>query len=982
MSDAQNKLESAQEELDFLRGKIGSLSMRGDYAGCIKLIEESLGVLYEKERWPDVFFATLRAYQRCLGLMNKLDSLEDRLVPLLKKNSVPMVFAYLLRLSDASITWNSDFFKNLAMINERHGDFEAALSYCDIIIKLDPSNSPAYVLRGWILDDLNRHDDAVGMYERAIELNDLNHSARNSLAKHFADSNPQLALEYIEKAIELAPAEGSYYDTKAKILLRLNDRDGAVFCYDLAISASPYTADYPYQKGELLLQEGKEIAAIAQYRKALALDSGHIPTLWRLAALYKDNQPEMALTYLNTIISVQPENTDVLLLKGLLLAKLGKEDLAAGQFKELIDSDPNQHEALAGYANLLLHSDPASALEFYDKAIALAPDVSDYHIGRARALELLELDAQAIKEYRKAIELDMTNARAYARLAALLTDKKPREAADLYSKAIGIMPDNAFYYAAKGELLMGLPNCMDEAISCFVSASRYDPANVKLHFLLGRLLEEKGDNAEAAEHLKQAVALDKTDPDAFYRLARLLFSAEPEVALLHINSAISLDSQNGDYYYFKSKVLNALGHDRSALEQLRESLRADTKNAEALKEISMLLSEGSPKIALMYIDRAIDIASNNQEYLCQRASLLLDMGQPQKASAQFSAVLKLDPKSHEAMFGLGKCLLPDPSAIEYFDKAIAANDKIPQYHAEKAALLAECAEPDAALKSYETALALDQGNIDYLLQKAKLLDGLGKTDEACGAYRRVLNSSPKCLDALSRLGALLAETSPSEAIEFLDHAIALAPKEYINHAWKGRALLALGDHALTAAEYQTALRLGGETAETYFTLAGLLRDKMPEIALGFSLRSIGEDENRAEYHLLCGDIYLNLNQAGPALDCFKKAVSLDPDCHEARERMAEVFYGRKDPNALKSVDFALEQNPGCEKCMLMRAKILNEQTDERDIGGIIEYLDRILAADPKSVTAREMLVALLAEKRAFVRLNVEKIKLNRLKRQG
>lgn len=982
MPETPGVQNSAQDELNFLRGKIGSLAMRGEYTECIKLIEENIGLLYTGERWPEVFFTNLRTYQRCMGLINKLDSLEERLVKILKKSGAPYVFAYLLRLSDPSINWNPDYFKNLAMMNERNEDYEAALSYCDIIIKLDPSSSAAHVLRGWILDDLKRYGEAVSMYEQAIELNEANHSARNSLAKHFADTNPQLALEYIEKAIELAPGEGSYYDTKAKILIRLDDHDGAIACYDLAISSSPYAAEYPYKKGELLLGDGKEIAAIAQYRKALALDGDHIPTLWRLAVLYKDSQPEMALTYLNTIASLQPDNNNIRLLRGLLLVKLGKEDLAAEEFKELIDADPRQHEALAGYANLILHTNPTLALEFYDKAIALSPDNSGYHVGRARALELLEMDAQAIKEYRKVIDLDRSNAKACARLAALLSDTKPREAVDMYTKAIGIMPENAFYHAAKAELLMSMKR-KDEALVCFLNASKYDPSNAKLHALLGKMLDEQGNTDAAQEHLKQAVSLDRSNPDAFYRLAKLLFNANPEsaeIALLHINSAISLNGSNSDYYFFKSQVLNTLGHDRSALEHLQGSLRTDPKNTAALNEISLLLSGDSPKVALMYADRAIGMNPDNQEYLCQRASLLFAMGQKDKAAAQYTAALKLDPKSHKAMFGLGKCLFPEPEALEYLGKAIALDNKVPEYHAEKASLLTERGEYSAAIDSYGAAIALDSANYDYLLQRAKLFDLLGKYDDARNMYRSVLAYEPGNLDALSRLGALLADFSPAEALLLLDHAIDLDPKGYIHHAWKGRAHLALGDKTLAAAEYQTASRLGGETGETYFILAELLQNKMPEIALGYSLRSIEEDKGVADYHMLCGDIYLNLGQDASALDCYKTAVSLNPDRHDAREKIACIFFDRNDPDALKAVDFALEQDPRCVKCLFMYARLLNAREGERDIDGIIGYIDKILEIDPKHIPAREMLIKLLAEKRSFVRLNMEKIRLGRIRK--
>ncbi len=976
-SHEKQNSQLTKDDLESLQERISSLSTRGEFAACLSLIEENMRTLYEKERWPDIFFQNLRTYQRCFSFEKKNVSFEEHLLELLKINEIPTVFAFMLRMSDGAITWNTDYFKNLALMAERYEDFETAFSYSDIIIKLDPQNSYAHVMRGWLLDSLGRHPEAIEMYEQAITLNEANHSARNSLAKHYATSNPSLALEHIEKAIELSPTEGAYYDTKAKVLVRQGERDAAILCYDLAIEASPLEADYPFQKGELLLQQDKEIAAIAQFRKALSLNSVHIPTLWRLAHLYKDSQPEMALMYLNTIVSQQPENADAQLMRGDLLGELGREEDAAEQFLGLIEQDAMRHEALAGYANILLQTDPDAALKYFEKAITIAPNNSSYHMGKARAYELLGVDAQAIKEYRAAISLDANNARAYARLAALIASSKPREAVDLYSKAIQIIPDKAYYYASKGEILMSMKDGSAEALSCFSNAVKYNPANAKLQSTLGILLEEAGDVEGAIIHLKEAVSLDKRDADAYYRLARLIFPTAPEIALLHINSAISLIASSSEYFFFKSKVLNELGHNTAALAQLQETLRADGKNAEALREISELLGPDSPKVALHYINHAIELAPENQDYYCSRANLLFEVGQRETAKTQFEQILNRWPKNHEAMYGLACCLAEDSSekATDYLNKAIAVKRDIPNYHAKKAELLSLNGQKSEAVSAYDAALSVASDNLKYLLAKAKLLDELGDVTAACSAYSRVLAVSPACLEAIGRLGILLAEEKPTEAMPYLEHAVDLAPKEFIYRAWKGRALLALGNADLAAADFQTASRLGVETAETFFTLAKFAAEKLPESALRFCLYAIEKDESNFEYNIFCGKIFKKLDRVNDAIECFKQAAKFDDKAHEPRENLAETLYEASHPNALKAADFALSQTPSCPVCLTIRAKVLDEQTDDADVAEIIELLDRVLKYDPNFSPAREKLIEVLARKGSFMRLAFEKRKL-------
>ena len=966
------------EEAALLRQKISSFSLRGDYHGCAKFIEDNLKSLYQYERWPDMFFTVLQTYQRYYASLGLNDPLDARLTSLFKKNDIPFVFTGLLH--SAGIVWSADYFKDFAVLSEIDGDYETALAYCDLALKIDPASSPAHMVRGWILDDMEKPLEAIDMYQQAVELNEANHGALNSLAKHYAEKKPQEALSLIDKAIELSPAEGTYYDTKAKILLRLDDRDGAVSCYDLAMSASPYTADYPYQKAELLLASGREIAAVAMYKKAIALDDKHIPGLWRLAVLYKESQPDLALIYANAVAALDEENKEAKLLRCVLLSAVGDEGAAVKEYKRLTREMPESHEACGGLAALLVLSDPEAAVEYYSKAISLAPKTIDYHMGKARALENLELIPAAMKEYRTIIALDRTNARAYGRLGSLLAGTKPKEAIDCYTKAISFMPDNSFYYAAKAELLMKTPGGKAEAIACFNEASKYDPNNAQLHIYTAKLLEKTGNAASAAEHYRRAVAAGNNDADTFYRLAGLICHTEPDVALLHINSAISLDNTNADYYYLKAQVLNVLGHDRSALETLTESLAADGKNPDVLSELSGLTDKESPRLSLAYLNRAIELEPNNADYLCARADLLLRLSEAEKAKSQYAAVLKLSPKNHAALFGYGRCLAlsHDTEALEYYNKAIALSSKIAAYHAGKADLLAANKDYGAAIPAYDKALSFEPKRWEAILAKARVLEASGHPAGAAKYYGQAAQLAPDCTEALGRIGILLVEEDPRKAVEYLNRAIDLSPEDYLYRAWRGKAFVALGADDLAAAEYKEAAKLGGETAETYYTLASILREKHPETALGYCLRAIKENDAVPEYHLLCGELYLALNLEPTALGQFRRALELRPEYHEALEKIADIKLIHGGPESLDAVNAALQSNPACARCLMLKAGLLECDTEADHTDEIMECLEAAIKSEPGLVPPRLRLIELLRKKRMFTRLVVEKHKLNKL----
>jgi len=835
-------------------------------------------------------------------------------------------------------------------------------------------------VRGWVRDDMGKPHEAAEMYRQAIEINEAAHGALNSLAKHCVQKKPDEALELVNKALELSPTEGTYYDTKAKILLRLNDRDGAIACYDLAMSASPYAADYPYQKAELLLSSGKEITAVAMFKKAVALNDKHVPSLWRLAVLYRDSQPELALIYANAVVAFDGENKEAKLLRCRLLSQVGDEAAAVREYKKLVDEMPKSHEACAGLAALLVLSDPESALLYYNKAISLAPKTADYHMGKARAFENLEEVQAAIKEYRAVIAIDKKNARAYGRLASLLADSKPKEAIECYTKASALMPDNAFYYAAKAELLMKTQGGKAEAIACFSEASRYDPNNAQLHIHIAKLLEETGNLASAEEHYRRAVTAGNSDADTFYHLARLVFQAEPDVALLHINSALSLDGGSADYYYLKAQILNTLGHNKSALNTLTQSLSADGKNPEVLNELSSLTDKESPRLSLMYLSRAIELEPDNADYLCARADLLLRLFETEKAKSQFEAVLKLTPKNHAALFGLGRCLAAnhDPRALDAFNKAIALDSKTAAYYAGKADFLLESKDYDAAVSAYDKALSIEPGNWAYILGKAKSLEGAGHLLKAAEHYEQVAQLAPECAEALGRIGILIAEHDPRKAVEYLSRAIALLPEDYLYRAWRGKALMQLGSEDLAAAEYKEAAKLGGETPETYYALASILRDKQPEAALGYCLRAIKENAAIPEYHLLCGELYEALSLESTALGQYRKALELRANYHEALEKIADMKLRHGDPGAFDAVNTALMSNPTCSHCLLLKIGLLEKGTKADHTDEIIECLEAVLDSEPNRIPERQKFIELLQKKRMYRRVVMEKHKLSKL----
>lgn len=980
--------QEIQEELAFLRQKCNSLSIRGHYAECIKTIEENLKFFYTKERWPENFFSILRLYQKCYPSLNKDQSLEEHLSALLRKNGIPSVFASLLKQSDASITWSADYFRDLAIDYQEKKEFETALSYADIVIKTDPGSAGAYMVKGWIYEDMGRDDDAAAMYQQALEFNRSNRHALNSLSAYYAKKNPQQALEYIDKALEDNPGEASFHASKAAILQKTGDLGGAMAALDLAIENDPYNVDYPYQRGELYLAQGKTGSAIPQYRLAIALNEKHVPSLLRLVEFSQESQPELALTYINTVCTMEPENRSAALTKARLLRRTGENAAAIRQYKAVLELDPACHEAMAGLGALYLLDDkPDRALGYLSQAIALKADEPAYHTDKARAHQKLKQNAEAAEEYKTVTTLDKTSARAYGELGYLSMELNPKESVEYFSKAIQYAPENAYYHTAKGELLMQIPGQREKAMECLNQASLLDPGNAELHHKLGRLLEEAGNLASAVSHYKKAIGLDPDNAETYYRLARLTVDTQPEMALVYVNSAISRSVTRGDYYFLKGKILAYLGQNPQAMEEIRKSAASGENGAEALAELNQLLGGDSSRVALMYFNRAIELAPDNAAYLCARAHLLYGMGEKAKALDQYEKLLKKNPNQHEALFGMARVLADkgDKGALVYFDKAIAGAPAEAEYHAEKATFLArDEATWREAVETFTEAINLNNQAWPVILGKARVLDAHGETQAAMGEYRHVLLIYPKSIEASARMGELLCDLSPANALVYLDHAIELDNESFGSFAWRARIKHNLGDEDAAADMCREAIYRGGETAETYAFLATVLETAMPETALKCILLALEQEGGKAQFHFLCGRLYLHLGRYGEAAAAFRRTVELDGSLHEAREKLAETAYLTMvqcgdAPDVMELADAAHESRPACPGCAYLKALILYER--DGDIVSALKFIDRSLEVAPDNLLYREKLVELLGKKHSFLRLAFEKRRLEKLRRK-
>jgi tetratricopeptide (TPR) repeat protein len=151
---------------------------------------------------------------------------------------------------------------NLGKLFSIQDNWDAARQAFDAALRIDPSYLEALDALGFALEALGDDGGAVASYEKAIAVNEARHgrfaSAHVSLSAFFnRTGDPEKALDYARKALELDPNSDRAWFQKAKADEHQGRLDEAIDSVNRAISFNPRASSYYYVLAGLYRRVGK-----------------------------------------------------------------------------------------------------------------------------------------------------------------------------------------------------------------------------------------------------------------------------------------------------------------------------------------------------------------------------------------------------------------------------------------------------------------------------------------------------------------------------------------------------------------------------------------------------------------------------------------------------------------------------------------------------------------------------------------------------
>jgi len=232
---------------------------------------------------------------------------------------------------------NPLYLKNLAdLLYSERRDTDRALTLYDKILSLRPEDVQTLMVTGHLCVSLKRFDDALGHYNRVLDIEPWNDEAQ----------------QFVDRLMGQGVVSGSDADpeTVYRRCLDLASRgqvEPAVTGLESLIAAHPDFALAHNDLGVLYYQRGDKERCLQCYEQAVSLDPNNANYRKNLADFYLAEQGEVekALELYLVILNDNPEDVDTLMVAGHICSALGKVDSAKVFYDRVLDVEPWNLEA-------------------------------------------------------------------------------------------------------------------------------------------------------------------------------------------------------------------------------------------------------------------------------------------------------------------------------------------------------------------------------------------------------------------------------------------------------------------------------------------------------------------------------------------------------------------------------------------------------------------------------------------------------------
>jgi tetratricopeptide (TPR) repeat protein len=655
------------------------------------------------------------------------------------------------------------------------------------------------------------------------------------------------------------------YTESGKFFYKQENYEKAKIEFKNAIQADSQQVDALYH---LALIYEKEKNGTGMYKKLLQIiqiDPKHIDAHLKLGLLYflsNTNQSKEALAEVASVLAIDKNNLEALVLKGQILFKQKKMDEAIVVVNKVLSQEPGHVEAIQ--LEVLIYAeqqDYATALVKVEKALKNNNKNLSLSLIKLQLLKKLN-DLPTIEKYYISLIKDFPDKLefSYDLGSYYSQNKKDDEALAIFE---GIVDKNPTLLKPKLVLINFLkakkPQQAEKKLKEYITQM---PKSAELYISLARLYRSQKKPEEVKKQLNLLIQ-NSDNKHARLNAKILLAAAETDLNIASnlIEEVLAIDEHHFGGLFLKAKLKLTKGLYDETITDLRNILKDYPESDKAMGLLAeTYLKKNLPELAQEHYRKTLDINPGNLSAMKFVASQMVDNEDFSRAEKVVQRFLNKNPENTDALLMLTKIkfLLEDWKGTEQI-----------------AALLAK--KPGGASIS------------DYLA--GRVLQEQGLYEQAIKKYKQVLIDSPDLFVALDRIMISYEALKQRPLMhKYLNEYISLHPDKSYAHALQAQLFIFDKDIDKALSILTAANRKWPKSSHFYEKIARVFIIKGDEKkAISILKEGIKNVPNSISLTAGLATLYQNKKDYKSALTLYEEFVTRQPDNNLAINNLASLL---------------------------------------------------------------------------------------------
>jgi tetratricopeptide (TPR) repeat protein len=388
-------------------------------------------------------------------------------------------------------------------------------------------------------------DDGPSITAQDLALQYCERGSKSLAAKDYAQARSSFKI-----AVEWNPKLAIAHSGTAQICYQIQDYEGALVAWDLAIGLDDTQVEFYYQRALVHKVLKDHYQVLADCKRVLERDPEHPSARWLNAiALVKTENYQVALVNLDRHIEVYPQDPNGYCYRGICYERLDKLPQALTDLDRAIKLQPNQpvfHQARGRTSKKL--GDLKGALADFTIALDRKPQAAVYD-DRAEVNRCLGDRAEALHDCDRAIELNPKFIEAYFR--------------------------RGLTYTELGNLELALAN--------YSTTIDLDPHHINAHIQRSWTYFRQQDYRRAKQDCQTVKTIDRSCFWAYYLLGVVdSFSELKHNAIKNFSTAIEISPNYVSARYHRGIVYHEMGDVRKAMADFEQARSIQDRGLERM----------------------------------------------------------------------------------------------------------------------------------------------------------------------------------------------------------------------------------------------------------------------------------------------------------------------------------------------------------------------------------------------------------------